>query len=193
MRLINLNKGWKVRSEGLDHGVEMAGAVNCRDEGWMEADLPCDVHMPLIENGIISEPLTGLNFKKCEWIEERSWWFRKEFYTGEETLSADVAELTLESLDVEADVFINGNYLGHQRSAFYPFYANVAKKLKKGKNVILVRLTCGLERFSENDISTLKRQINATLTGRRTYGDKRRAYVRKPLGDSGGRYQEALY
>ncbi len=180
MQVIDLNNGWKVRSEGLDQGVEMAGAINSRDEGWMKADLPCDIHVPLIENGIISEPLTGLNFKKCEWVEERSWWFRKEFDADGEALSADAAELTLESLDAEADIFINGAYLGHQRSAFYPFCANVAKKLKKGKNVILVRMTCGLERFSENDISTLKKQINATLTGRRTYGDKRRAYVRKP-------------
>lgn len=34
-------------------GPEMAPAVINRYDGWMSADLPCDVHMPLIENGII--------------------------------------------------------------------------------------------------------------------------------------------
>jgi len=42
-----------------------------RDNGWMDADLPCDVHMPLIKNGIIKEPLEADNCFDCEWIEDK--------------------------------------------------------------------------------------------------------------------------
>lgn len=100
-----------------------------RVEGWFQTDLPCDVHIPLIKNGIIKEPLEEDNSFECEWIEDKSWWFRKSFEADNSLIKEEVIELTLESLDAEADIFLNGSHLGHHRSAFYPFVSDVKKQL----------------------------------------------------------------
>lgn len=107
---IDLNCDWKVRSEELAWGPEMSYAVLARKDGWINAELPCDVHMPLIENGIIKEPLEADYSFACEWIEEKSWWFRKTFQADQKLLDGDVVELTLESLDAGADIFLDCRY-----------------------------------------------------------------------------------
>lgn len=178
---IKLNNDWKMRATPLSWGPEMRSKVDMSSDGWLEINLPCDVHMPLIENGIIEEPLVRDNFTKCEWIEDRAWWFKKIFHVDKSVLEADAVELMFESLDSEADVFLNGDLLGHHRSAFYPFVRNVKDSLKEGENSILVRVTCGHEHFSENDIADIaKYVITEKEYGAGDRGDKRRAWVRKP-------------
>ena len=53
--------------------------------------------------------------------------------------------------------------------------------VKPGENVLLVRLSCGLEYVSDADLAEI--QFEAAVEGERTYpprGDKRRAFLRKP-------------
>lgn len=49
MQSIELNEKWLIRYENLQVGSEMASIVSRKETGWLFADLPCDVHMPLIE------------------------------------------------------------------------------------------------------------------------------------------------
>lgn len=53
--------------------------ITGKEDGWMDADVPCDIHTPLIENGIIKDPVDAEECFNSEWIEERSWWFKKVF------------------------------------------------------------------------------------------------------------------
>jgi beta-mannosidase len=179
--LINLNKGWELASYPLEYKKEMVQEVLKNKEGWLKADLPCDVHMPLIENNIIPEPLEADNCYQCKWVEDKSWWFKKEFHVEKELMMGDVIELTLESLDSEADVFLNGIHIGHQKSAFYPFSKDVKACLEYGKNVLLIRLTSGLEHFTEQDFASYKKNIGVEHDrGYPDRGDFRRIFVRKP-------------
>ncbi len=130
----NLNNNWLLRYEDLSFEHDRIHEIEAKEGGWLEADLPCDIHMPLIKYGIIDEPLEEDNCFKCEWTEHKSWWFKKVFSMDEEVFSYDIAELTFESLDAEADIFLNGCYLGHQASAHYPFVKNVKDKLRKNEN-----------------------------------------------------------
>ncbi len=181
MYKLDLNHNWMLRSEGLHWGPEMLPAVMSRENGWICAGLPCDVHMPLIDNNIIKEPLEADNCYESEWIEEKSWWFKKVFTADERLLEADISELTLESLDAEADIFLNGFHLGHHRSAFYEFTTDVGNYLKKGENILIVRVSSGLEHVKEQDIAAISECINTEIiNGRADRGDKRRAFIRKP-------------
>lgn len=179
MSRISLDRNWQLRSEELELGPDMATVVLNREDGWLSADLPCDIHMPLIEKGIIKEPLEANNCLSCEWVEEKSWWFKKVFNLDEELLKGDILELTLESLDSEADIFLNGFHLGHQKSAFYPFTQNVKRFLKKGENILLLRLSSGLEYYNELDLANVNKSLFFTKTPYNR-GDARRVYVRKP-------------
>ena len=160
MNKISLNDNWKIRSEELNFGTEKMPEVARRQEGWMEISVPCDIHIPLIKNGFIKEPLDAEECFNSEWIEEKSWWFKKTFNVGERILSEDVTELTFESLDAEADIFLNDFYLGHHRSAHYPFVQDVKDKLKIGENTLIVRLTSGLEYYCEQDMAGIKKFIS---------------------------------
>lgn len=153
-------------------------AVLRRSEDWLPALLPCDVHQPLIAAGLMAEPLEGSNQRTALWTEKKSWWFLKEFEVTAELLAADRVELTLESLDVEADIFLNGAQLGHQRSAFYPFLREVKSHLRLSGNQLLVRVTTGLEHVRDADLAAFPSpSVSWPELGR---ADHRRILLRKP-------------
>lgn len=178
MYSLNLQEGWMLRHEDLTCDCEMRQEVLDRSDGWMKCNVPCDVYTPLIDNGIIVEPLEADNSAECEWVEDRSWWFKKDFTVDSCLFSYDVVELVMDSLDAEADIFLNDVYLGHHRSAFYPLKRNISENLKEGHNVLLVRVTTGVEYFSEIDLASINKcVVKETVFNR---GDLRRVFVRKP-------------
>jgi len=181
MYKVNLNSEWGILYEDLSFGAEKMPEIAKRKEGWLQADLPCDIHMPLIENGIIEEPLEEDNCFECMWTENKSWWFKKVFSIDGQVLNGDIAELIIESLDAEADIFLNGFHLGHHASAHYPFEQDVKDKLKIHENVLIIRLTSGLEHYSEQDTAGIGKVVGMPKDGIGTSrGDMRRIMVRKP-------------
>lgn len=175
---INLNKNWSICYADIECGHEAYEKILGKISGWIEADVPCDIHEPLIREGIIKEPLDGLNCFDSEWIENKSWWFKKSFQIDVELLREDVVELVLESLDIGADIILNGQLIGRHMSAFYPFLKDVKGVIKEGENQLLIRLTTGLERFAPEE--TEKYNISTEEDRRPGRGDARRAFLRKP-------------
>lgn len=106
--------------------------------------------------------------------------YSKTFLTKEDWLEADVVELEMNGLDSMAKVFFNGVYLGQHPSAFRPFIKDISNLLKDQgeENKLVVRLTSGLEYFSQQDISDVAPYVSIEKVGGR--GDKRRVYVCKP-------------
>ncbi|MCQ6560963.1 beta-mannosidase [Paenibacillus mendelii] len=178
---MELNLDWRLTGEDLSCGPAKAQIVRVKRADWLTVpSLPCDIHMPLIEHGLIKEPLVADNCFESEWTEKKSWWFAKDFQVTTDVLQRERVTLHIESLDSEADIWLNGIHLGHHRSAFYPFTADVRELLTEGDNDLLIRLTSGLEHVSEQDIvmteGTLAKMENEAI-GKR--GDERRANVRK--------------
>lgn len=173
MKFINLNRDWKLKWEDLHADV-------CRfDEGeWLNTVLPCDIHMPLIEKGIIKEPLAFDNAFACEWTENKSWWFYKEFVISEEDKSFERAELHMEGLDCEADMYLNNEWIGRHKSAFFPFVSDIKERLNEGKNTLLVRISSGLEHYDDYNPKNLKECVGIENFHNR--GDRRRIFARKP-------------
>ena len=175
-----LNDGWKLKEAPLDWGRDKLAAVLGDPDGWMALDIPGPVQAPLIENGRIKDPVLADYCFDGEWIEKRSWWFVKEFEASPAQREAEVVELVLESLDASSDVFLNGEWLGHHDSAFYPFVRGVKGRLKD-RNTLCVRLTTGLEKVSDEDLSQINWAVcTEESNGCAQRGDKRRAFVRKP-------------
>ncbi|KRE36278.1 glycosyl hydrolase 2 galactose-binding domain-containing protein [Paenibacillus sp. Soil724D2] len=180
MRL-KLNEDWQLTWEPLYRQAGDYIQVRNKQRDWLPADLPCDVHMPLIERGIIAEPLVANHCFASEWVEERSWWFKKSFELTAEHLVSDQMILHMASLDVEADIWLNDCHLGHHRSAFYPFSCDLKGKAQQGVNQLFVRVTAGLEHYSEHDLALIgeaKVVYKNEQIGQR--GDHRRGMLRKP-------------
>lgn len=176
-----LNDNWSLTWEPLSCGPDEALRIQDKASDWLNADLPCDIHMPLIAQGIIAEPLDADHCFASEWTEQKSWWFRKRFQLPAERLACNTIELAFESLDAEADVWLNGIYLGHHRSAFYPMVRKVKPMLRPGENTLLVRVTSGIERYADSDIALTGDSVTIlTGDGIGARGDARRVMVRKP-------------
>jgi beta-mannosidase len=181
-RELSLNGTWELRDEALAWSTPQARDVAKTAEGWIAQPVPGDIHQGLIDSGRIKEPLLGLNSFDCPWTEDRSWWFRRSFHVEPEWLTADVVELELNGLDSNAEIFVNGDHVGSHRSSFYPFIADVRPRLVEGENTVLVRLTAGVDTFSEADAEMPDgvRAVTEAGNGRPERGDRRRVLVRKP-------------
>ncbi|HOV63082.1 MAG TPA: hypothetical protein PLG43_04270, partial [Spirochaetia bacterium] len=178
---IDLCKDWHVRYAPLYKGIEEAPSIATAKKDnfisqWMKTDIPCDVHTPLIENGIIKEPLEGLNSFDCEWIEGKSWWFKKSFQIPSDFFKNEKIELVLDYIDLTADFLLNGLVVGRHQSVHYPFIADVTKYVHEGENELIVRVTTGTENINDKMTAPFATTVNKTY--RR--GDERRVFLRKP-------------
>lgn len=182
MYKLELKDDWKLRYEELYFDKNYYSEIVDKKYGWYNVKvLPCDVHVPLIERGEIEDPVIADNCFKCKWIENKSWWFKKIFSIGKELLSSQNCELVIESLDAEADIFLNGVHLGHHRSQTFPFRKDVRDILNERDNILVIRVTSGLEYYCELELSKIKDFVHTVykMSGE-PRGDERRVFVRKP-------------
>jgi len=179
--ILSLNGEWRVVERPLTDGKEAMADVLAADASLC-CSVPGDVSDALVRAGCMPEPLTGTNFREFRWVEERSWWFRRTIVVPAGWAAKSAIELSLDGLDIHADVWLNGQYLGQHLSAFYPFVKDVKSALAFGEeNVLLVRLTTGMEHVPDDADETLL-ELVPTEAGRGypDRGDKRRIYLRKP-------------
>lgn len=190
MHVLDLTTAWRIRPEFLDVDIRDYAQVLARPEGnlrffaraanrkpsndgWLTADLPCDVIEPLVKQGLLQEPLEKQATWDALWIKNLSWWFVKSFSVTAANLREEAAFLRFEMLDFKADILINGAYVGHHANAFVPFEEDVKRFLRKGKNTLVVRLTSGVEDFYNHS------SVSHFAGSKFAIYDKR-MYLRKP-------------
>lgn len=181
MQTICLNGTWDIIERPLSDGPEVVDSV------WAEAPtlngvVPGDVNDSLVSAGRMPEPLVGVNFREFAWVQTRSWWFRRRFVVPADWSGASRVELSADGLDVHGDLWLNGTFLGHHLSAFYPFERDVGSLLLPGEeNILLVRLTTGRERVPEPcEFPLLDAVSTEASRGYPDRGFKKRIYLRKP-------------
>ena len=181
MKTLSLNRNWRLHEAPMAWRADALDRVLAEKDGWMDRELPCDIHTPLERAGIIRDVTRADYCYDAEWTEHRSWWFVSEFEVSEADAAAEAAELTLESLDGHADIFLNGAHLGEHSSAHYPFRRGVKSHLRAGKNQLALRMTTGLETVSDEMLAEINWAVcteeNNGCTDR---SDRRRGCLRKP-------------
>ncbi len=181
MYQMNLNDGWQLHEAPLFFTADHQGEVKAYTDGWMQCSLPADVRMPLIEKGLIKDPVRSDYCLESEWVEQRSWWFRKTFEVKEEILENDIVELVLERLDTRSDIFVNDTFIGTHCDVHFPFIKDIKHLLKAGANEIYVRISTGLEEITDEQLSELNWAVCTEYdNGGKYRGDKRRSFVRRP-------------
>ncbi|WP_078378750.1 beta-mannosidase [Sutcliffiella halmapala] len=137
---MKINDNWKIKhfDVGTTPDLEVA-APEYIDYFWMTATVPGDVHSNLIERKLIEDPFYGHNDLKCQWVEEKVWWYRTTFEFNDEVTKDDRYELIFEGLDTFATVYLNGVEIGSTENMFISHTFEVARELKQGKNVLAVK------------------------------------------------------
>jgi beta-mannosidase len=71
-------------------------------------------------------------------------WYRKSFTLNKKDASRYI-RIHFQGVDYAADVWINGQYLGHHEGYFQPFDFDASKHVKKGNNILTVLVDSPLE------------------------------------------------
>lgn len=137
---MKIHDNWKIKhfDVGTARDLEVA-SPDYIDYFWMTSAVPGDVHSTLIDRKLIEDPFYGHNDLKCQWVEEKVWWYRSTFEFHDEISKDDRYELIFEGLDTFATVYLNGVELGSTENMFISHTFEVARELKKGKNVLAVK------------------------------------------------------
>ncbi len=147
------------------------GRYNQRPAATMPYTVPGDVHTPLIEAGIIPEPLTDRNDAACRWLEGEEFWCERRFILSTEQLRRHMF-LTFSGLDTTADIWLNGILVGRHDNAFVEVEYDVSRFVRNGENLLVVRIDPGLNAVKDNPLGDMALMWNNDLP--------QRAWMRKP-------------
>lgn len=150
------------------------GNINENNELWNSAvscRVPGDVHIALTEAGVIEDPLLDVNNEACKWMEEKEFWYKKVFSVEKEFLK-ERTELVFEGLDLTADIWLNGQYVGSHNNAFIEKVIDVTDVIKAGENTLMVRIDDGVYGVKDKPLDLMEHSWNAE--------QPYRAWMRKP-------------
>ncbi len=111
--------------------------ADCSDSEWIKVrDMPTNVHVDLLHNGIISDPFIGKKENECQWVGEKIWVYRSTFPTP--TIgSGEQAVLAFDGLDTYATVVLNGQEVLKTKDMFIPERVALTKILRSEEENIL--------------------------------------------------------
>lgn len=147
------------------------GSYDAHPGDALPYQVPGDVHTPLIEAGIIPEPLIDRNDEACRDLEGEEFWCTRRFNLAPEQLRRHMT-LTFAGLDTTADIWLNGTSLGRSDNAFVEAEFDVSAIVSAGENLLVVRIDPGLDAVKDKPLDDLARMWNNDLP--------QRAWMRKP-------------
>ncbi len=153
----------KGKIEDVDKLFATEQVVNCK--------VPGDIHIALEEAGMIKDPLVDTNSEECKWLEEKEFWYKKVFFV-EDSFLQDVTEIVFEGLDLTADIWLNGQYIGNHNNAFIEKVIDITSVIKVGENVLVVRIDDGVNAVKDKPLELMEKSWNKE--------QPYRAWMRKP-------------
>ena len=141
----SLNGTWKLTWTAIE---ETEGVPDC--PGPIDALVPGDAHVDLINAGILSEPLVGANAPLHEWVERAVFTYERDLTVDSEF---DRAELVFDGLDCLAEIFIDGHIVGSSANAFVPQSFDVTTFVQTGKtHALRVNVDTGVAWARKQDL-----------------------------------------
>jgi hypothetical protein len=137
------NAGWELieapRLKNSDGAALSQPGVDTRD--WYDATVPGTVLTTLVDQGVYPDPYFGLNNLLIpESLNKQDYWYRTEF-TVPKKFSSRKLTLQFNGINYYAEVWFNGQYLGHITGAFIRGDFDVTRLAKAdGKNVLAVMI-----------------------------------------------------
>jgi beta-mannosidase len=157
---INLNGSWVLEGmeyeEGLDRKAYNPGYI---PNNPVKAVVPCIVQSALLEAGVIEDPYYETNNEKILWIEQKEWWFFKEFDVPEDNYEQQY-HIVLDGITYKGTAWLNGVYLGHLEGTFKSYTFHVNELIKPGcKNYLAIRLRALENSFEDRPGGKIKNGI----------------------------------
>lgn len=139
---VNLNGMWKLKEAERNESYPKPG-------DWIDAIVPGNTEIALSKNGVLPKNLYFRdNLKKAKWIEEKCWWYKKEFEFAGKLL--EETNLVFNGLDLFTEIYLNGQKIGSTDNMFRQYKFNVNDIIRKGKNEIFIKFLS-----TKNELSNL--------------------------------------
>ena len=144
---LSLDGAWTVSALALDiEGTEGYRLLKSGRHESLPAQVPGEVHLDLMRIGRMKDPDFSDNARtQCRWPEKYSWWYVKEFVVPAGFRTCLRQRLVFEGVDLDGQIFVNGQLAGTTKDALSGFEIEVAHLLKDGANELVVRVTSGME------------------------------------------------
>lgn len=126
-----LGEGERLRAFSLDFKLP--------PERTIPAQVPGVVHLDLMRAGKLPDPFYRLNELAVRWVEEKEWWYRRDFKVASDFLKHDAIELVFHGLDTVATIWLNGEKVGEVDNMFIPHRFNVKSLVREGMNTLVVK------------------------------------------------------
>ena len=111
--------------------------VQARPEtDWLPATVPGGVHEALLAAGRIADPYFDRNEVSVGWVEERDWWYRAMLPTAPSPPIGRTL-LVCRGLDTVADLWLDGQPLGHSENMFRTRTFDVTGRLEAGAELLI--------------------------------------------------------
>ena len=123
--------------------AEIHSGWQMRQAGWEEflpASVPGSVYHDLMQNGKMDDPFWRDNFPKALKRMDHDYEYKTEFAADKALLKSDAVLLRFVGIDTVADVFLNGEKLGHTENMHRTFEFEVKDLLKEEGNELRVLL-----------------------------------------------------
>ncbi len=141
----------------LSHGWEFC---NRDAQIWLPAQVPGQVHLDLVRNGIIAHPYQNAFELGCQWVDQENWNYRTNFQFNPDANLPEVF-LFCEGLDTVATLYLNDQEVGTSNNMFVPLELDVSRLVREGENQLEIRFQSPVKvgetrrkaYFAENKIS----------------------------------------
>lgn len=146
---LDLNGTWRARGFDGQHGAPEGYVGRDADERvFIDAEVPGDIHLDLERLGQVEDRNVGFNARNQRWVEESIWVYRRRFDAPADAMGKRTW-LVFDSLDLVADIYLNGEMIGSHANVFTHCRIDVTGKLVDGENTVAVRIESGLYSVAE--------------------------------------------
>ena len=186
MRRISLDGTWSGRINFGLRGPRKPESVHREDDRRCSpCQVPGEVHLDLMRAGLLDDVYVGMNVLKARWVEECTFYYTRTFDLTKQP--GERVFLTLEGLDLDAEIFVNDRLCGEHHNFYTPCHLDVTEAVQEGNNRLTVRISSGLLSVSEKPVR--RYQFAPELFDHLLH---KRQWLRKPQFEFGWDWSERL-
>jgi|LSQX01.1.fsa_nt_gb beta-mannosidase len=120
----------------MEQSLEIGASPNAEISG-IEAAVPGSVQMSLLTAGLLPDWTVGLNYRACEWVENRHWVY--EAALPDEWMEQNMTtRLNCQGLDYCGTVMVNDKIAGDFVGSFIPHIFDLTDHLRQSGNTIRI-------------------------------------------------------
>jgi len=131
--------GWAPEIWRLHQTMEI-GALPDAEIPSIPAKVPASVQYNLRNAGLLPDWSLGLNYRECEWVENRHWIY-ETIIPDEWIEPGKSVRLNCRGLDYSGEVFLNGQSVGSFANSHVPHIFDVTEYLSEVNNVLRIVFT----------------------------------------------------